>query len=316
MTARSESDEKYILDLAAEVLAEPDYRWQHSFPTLLGDAGQDGRQKPLPVDGYYPRHRLIVEYWEKQHSAPVSIMDEGMSISGVSRGHQRRLYDRRRSIWAQANGLRFVILDYRGFQSDEQGRLKRDPARDRQCVAQALRAAGVLGEPARTPLGLSRVSEEGAKGCFVCRLARGDPAFAPARILWRDQDTVACLNPFPVVYGHCLVAPAAHYEQVTGNVTLHQYLAQQRIVHAVAEAVRMALKPERMYILSLGGLQDSLHVHWHIVPCPPGLGVDEQELALLDAQGRGLLALSSDEVEVLARNILAKLPPWMRNDAS
>ena len=43
MPPRTEIDEKYILDLAAEVLAEPDYRWQHRFPTLVGDPGQDGR---------------------------------------------------------------------------------------------------------------------------------------------------------------------------------------------------------------------------------------------------------------------------------
>ena len=63
MTARSESDEKYILDLVARVLSEPDYRWQHRFPTLLGDPGKDGQRRALPVDGYFPRHRLIVEYW-------------------------------------------------------------------------------------------------------------------------------------------------------------------------------------------------------------------------------------------------------------
>ena len=149
MPPRTESDEKYILDLIAEILAEPDYRWQHRFPTLLGDPGQDGRRRPLPVDGYFPRHQLIVEYWEKQHSAPVPIMDEGATISGVSRGHQRRIYDQRRQAWAHANGLRFVILDHRGFDTDKRGRLLRDPSRDRQIIANSLHAAGVLAEPQR-----------------------------------------------------------------------------------------------------------------------------------------------------------------------
>lgn len=112
----------------AELLAEPDYRWQHRFPSLLGDAGTDGRRQPLPVDGYFPRHRLIVEYWERQHSAPVAIMDEGPTLSGVSRGDQRRLYDQRRQGWADANGLRLLILDYRGFETDERGRLRRGRA--------------------------------------------------------------------------------------------------------------------------------------------------------------------------------------------
>jgi len=112
VTRRADSDERYILDLAAEVLAEPDYLWQHRFPELLGDSDAAGKQHALPVDGYFPRHRLVIEYWEKQHSAPVPIMDEGPSVSGVSRGHQRRLYDARRMHWAEANGLRFVVLDY------------------------------------------------------------------------------------------------------------------------------------------------------------------------------------------------------------
>lgn len=96
MVPRTESDEKYVLDLVAQVLAEPDYRWQHRFATLLGDPGRDGKRRALPVDGYFPRHKLIVEYWERQHSAPVPIMDERLTISGVSRADQRRLYDQRR----------------------------------------------------------------------------------------------------------------------------------------------------------------------------------------------------------------------------
>lgn len=80
MPPRTESDEKHLLDLVAEILVEPDYRWQHRFPTLLGDPGQDGKRRPLPVDGYFPRHRLVVEYWERQHSAPVPIMDQGTTV--------------------------------------------------------------------------------------------------------------------------------------------------------------------------------------------------------------------------------------------
>jgi hypothetical protein len=167
MPPRTESDEKYILDLVAEILAEPDWRWQHRFPTLLSDPGRDGKRRSLPVDGYFPRHKLVVEYWEKQHSAPVPIMDEGPTVSGMSRGHQRRLYDQRRQAWAQANGLRFVVLDYRGFETDEQGRLVRDVGRDRQIAAEALRAAGVLGEPGCQGFDLDAYVQEVAQGCFM-----------------------------------------------------------------------------------------------------------------------------------------------------
>jgi diadenosine tetraphosphate (Ap4A) HIT family hydrolase len=313
MPPRKDSDEKYLLDLVAEVLAEPAYRWQHCFPSLLGDPGKDGKQRQLPVDGYYPRHRLVVEYWEKQHSAPVPIMDDGMTVSGVSRGDQRRLYDQRRQAWAQANHLRFVILDYRGFETDQQGRLVRHPARDRQVVADALRAAGVLGEPLQEQFDAEAYLREVAEGCFICRLARGDPKLAPHHVIWQSDAAIAFLNRYPTVYGYSLVAPVRHLEQAAGDFTLHEYLALQRVVHAVAEAVRQALRPERVYILSLGSQQANAHVHWHVVPCPPGLPFEQQQLALLDAQERGVLALSHEEGESLAARLLGYLPGWMRD---
>jgi diadenosine tetraphosphate (Ap4A) HIT family hydrolase len=313
MPSRIESDEKYVLDLVAEVLAEPDYRWQHRFPTLLGDPGQDGRRVPLPVDGYFPRHRLIVEYWERQHSASVPIMDEGMTISGVSRGDQRRLYDQRRQMWANANNMRLVILDYRGFETDQQGRLLRDPMADRRIVADALRAAGVISEPRRRHLDMETYLEEVRQGCFLCRLIQDDPTLPAHHIVWRNEDAIIFANRFPTVYGYLLVAPVTHLEQVSGDFSLVQYLALQRVVHAAAEAVRQALVPERVYLLSLGSQQANAHVHWHIVPCPPGVPFEEQQLALIDATRKGILELSPEEGEELVALLRRHLPPWMQD---
>ena len=312
MPPRTESDEKYLLDLVAEILSEPDYRWQHRFPTLLGDPDKDGRRRPLPVDGYFPRHRLIVEYWEIQHSAPVPIMDQGTTVSGISRGHQRRLYDQRRQSWADANGLRLVVLDYRGFETDEQGRLRRQPTRDRRIIADALQAAGVLAEPRRTDLDMDAYLKEVSKGCFICRLVKGDPSLAQHHVIWRDPDTIVFLNRYPTTYGYALVAPIAHREQVTGDFTLHEYLVLQRVIHGVAEAVRETLRPERVYVLSLGSQQANAHVHWHVVPCPPGLPLKEQQLSLLDAGKRGVLQLTSEEGQELAAQIREHLPKWMQ----
>lgn len=312
MPPRTDSDEKYILDLVAEILAEPDYRWQHKFPTLLGDPGRDGRRRPLPVDGYYPRHRLVVEYWEKQHSAPVPIMDEGNTVSGMSRGHQRRLYDQRRWAWVQAQGLQLVILDYRGFDTNQQGRLVRHRSRDRQIVAEALRAAGVHIEPAREPFDLGSYLQEVGQGCFVCRLVQGDAGLPAHHVIWRNAEAIAFLDRFPTVYGYTLVAPIAHREHVSGDFSLQQYLSLQRVVYAVAEAVRRSLKPERVYVLSLGSQQANAHVHWHVVPCPPGVPLEAQQGALVDKQKRGVLKLSDEEGRALTAQLRSQLPPWMR----
>lgn len=321
MVARTESDEKYLLDLVAEVLAEPDYRWQHRFPTLVGDPGKDGLSRPLPVDGYFPRHRLIVEYWEQQHSAPVPIMDERLTVSGVTSGHQRRLYDVRRREWAEANGMRLVILDYRGFPTDGRGRVVRNRARDIVIVTSALRAAGVTVEPGRIPFDQAAYLVEVRRGCFLCRLAHGDPELPAHHVIWRGRGTgrdaaMVFVNRFPVVYGQLLVAPLAHVEQVTGDLTLNDYLALQRVVHAAGEAVRLALKPERVYILSLGSKAANPHVHWHIVPCPPGLPFEEQQLALLDVEKRGVLSLTDEQGAELVQRIRAHLPAWMKESVT
>ena len=132
-------------------------------------------------------------------------------------------------------------------------------------------------------------------------------------IIWRYEKAIAFLNRFPTVNGYVLVAPVAHREQVTGDFTLYEYLALQRIVHAVSEAVRVALKPERVYVLSLGSQQANAHVHWHIVPCPPREPLEEQQLAMLDAEKRGILRLNDTEGEMLAELLRSHLADWMRD---
>jgi diadenosine tetraphosphate (Ap4A) HIT family hydrolase len=309
---RSQSDEKYILDLVAEVLAEPDYRWQHRFPTLVGDPGKDGKTSTLPVDGYFPRHRLIVEYWERQHSAPVPIMDEGMTVSGVSRGDQRRIYDQRRQQWADASGLRLVILDYRGFETDNAGSLLREPCHDLRVIAKALRDAGVLDEPRRRRFDTQRYLEDARQGCFICRLIASDPELPQHHVVWRDKEAIAFLNRFPTVHGYVLVAPVDHREEVTGDFSLHEYLALQRVIHAIGEAVRATFKPERLYVISLGSQQANSHVHWHVVPCPPGVPLEQQQCSLINAEERGYIEFSPAEGEALVEQIRGHLPAWMR----
>ena len=71
---RSDSDEKYVMDLVADIMGEC-YEWQKRFDMLLGDPDKNGRQTKLPVDAFFPNTKLIVEYREKQHSQPVNIMD-------------------------------------------------------------------------------------------------------------------------------------------------------------------------------------------------------------------------------------------------
>lgn len=130
-------DEHYILDLCDEVLGELSQR-QHKLPFLLGDMNAKGMRRHLPVDAYYPNCNLVVEYRELQHSEPVSIMDRRTTLSGVSRGEQRRKYDQRRRDVLAAYQIRLVELDYSMFVHDGRKRLTRDRVTDARIIRHAL----------------------------------------------------------------------------------------------------------------------------------------------------------------------------------
>lgn len=115
MATRAESDEHYVLDLCDEALGLPCDR-QTRFDWLLGDASPTtGRAARLPVDGYWPALRLVVEFQEKQHTEAVPLFDRRATVSGVTRGEQRRLYDQRKAELIPANGLRLVVIHKGAF---------------------------------------------------------------------------------------------------------------------------------------------------------------------------------------------------------
>jgi hypothetical protein len=130
------------MDLCDEVLGEVGRR-QHRFDWLLGDPGQSGRRVRLPVDGHWPGHGLVVEYREMQHDQPVAHFDKPhrMTVSGVHRGEQRAIYDRRREDLIPAHGLRLIILKPADLASDGRGRLRRQRFWDLEVVGAALKAA-------------------------------------------------------------------------------------------------------------------------------------------------------------------------------
>ncbi|HXP73556.1 MAG TPA: hypothetical protein VN823_05370 [Stellaceae bacterium] len=130
---RAASDEHYIIDLCDGVLGEKGQRQYKGFQFLKGDRGHR-----LPVDAYYPTRNLVVEYHEPQHSKGVPLWDRRMTRSGVSRGEQRKLYDKRRKDLLPLNGVKLVILDCSMFPCDARGRLKRESG-DEQIIRQELR---------------------------------------------------------------------------------------------------------------------------------------------------------------------------------
>lgn len=135
---RSSSDESYIIDLCDRVLNRQAKRQFIGFDFLRGDRGKNGTSRRLPVDAYYEDLRLVVEFWERQHTAAVPIMDQKQTISGCTRRDQRRIYDQRRKEMLPMNGVTLIILDYTNFQHDGKGRLIRDLVRDEEIVRKGL----------------------------------------------------------------------------------------------------------------------------------------------------------------------------------
>lgn len=129
---RANSDEYYVISLCNEALgmtAEQQYR----FPFLLGDSGT-----PLPVDAYYQKLNLVVEYYERQHTERVKFFDRRETVSGVSRGEQRKIYDERRRVELPKHGIKLVILQYSDFGDSK--KLKRDHAADLVTVKRIFKA--------------------------------------------------------------------------------------------------------------------------------------------------------------------------------
>ena len=149
------------------------------------------------------------------------------------------------------------------------------------------------------PAAYERRSREGP--CFVCETLAGNPDY-PGHLAWTDEDSVAFLARYNTLLGHTLVAPRAHREQVTGDFGMQEYLGLQRLVYLVGVALRRALPPERLYILSLGSQSGNRHVHWHVAPLPPGVPDQEQQFAAF-SWARGILALPDDDITDLARRI-------------
>ncbi|MDB5227002.1 MAG: hypothetical protein JWN78_1195 [Bacteroidota bacterium] len=138
--SRMQSDECYILDLCDEVLKQKAIR-QHRFDFLKGDTGVR-----LPVDAYYPPLNLVIEYREKQHTEEVKFFDKRITVSGMTRGEQRKRYDQiRRDILPQY-GIKLIELGYDDFEYSRSKKLIRNETNDIARIAKVLKGNKSIGK--------------------------------------------------------------------------------------------------------------------------------------------------------------------------
>ena len=141
--ARKDSDEHYVIGLCDNILGITGLR-QHRFDFLLGDANPKGKCAKLPVDVYYPVLNLVLEFQEQQHSKPVKLFDKPdvMTVSGVHRGEQRRIYDHRKVEVLPKHSIQLIVISFETFNCTHQNKIIRNFETD------LLRVKGILNEKA------------------------------------------------------------------------------------------------------------------------------------------------------------------------
>jgi diadenosine tetraphosphate (Ap4A) HIT family hydrolase len=139
------------------------------------------------------------------------------------------------------------------------------------------------------------------KPCFVCEIVAGVNELQQ-HFVYEDDKAVAFLDAHPRAYGYTLVAPKEHREHVTGDFSVEEYLDLQRLVYRVTEAVRQEVGAERMYLYTFGSNQGGAHVHWHVVPLPPGVPYEDQQGAWA-SWSKGVLKIPQEEMAALAARI-------------
>jgi diadenosine tetraphosphate (Ap4A) HIT family hydrolase len=151
-------------------------------------------------------------------------------------------------------------------------------------------------------LGTASYIRRGRSRCFVCAIADDDPAY-PHHVVHRDDDHIAFLAREATLWGHVLVAPRSHREEVTTAFTGDEYLRLQRLVQVIGNAVAGAVPCDRLYILSLGSRQLNRHVHWHVAPLPPGIPLARQQLRAFSRVLAGVIECPEVEWARLAGRI-------------
>jgi diadenosine tetraphosphate (Ap4A) HIT family hydrolase len=145
--------------------------------------------------------------------------------------------------------------------------------------------------------------ERARSACFVCELVAGTEGYEH-HVIHQDQLAVVFLAKYPNLYGHLLVAPIAHREHAVGDFTEGEYIDLQRTIHRAGRALTSVIETERLYINSLGSQQGNRHVHWHLLPLPPGVPYADQQMAVF-AEDAGWLQVDESELHQLADELRA-----------
>lgn len=123
-------DEHYVLDTCDKVLNQISLK-KYKFDFLVGDSG-----RKLPVDAYYEKLKLVIEYREKQHTEKVLFFDkpDKLTVSGVNRGEQRKIYDERRREILPKKNITLIEISYSDFDYNGKKKIIRNYNNDEKAI--------------------------------------------------------------------------------------------------------------------------------------------------------------------------------------
>ena len=134
--------QRYVTNLLEDLLGPAEI--EKRFDWARGDSRDPSRRGvPLPFDAVWEGRKLIVEIDERQHGEPVGFFDKPdvMTVSGVHRGEQRRLYDERKVRLALGRGYTVVRIPVSVLSMDGRG-LAYDRDVDEHAIVEIFRSAG------------------------------------------------------------------------------------------------------------------------------------------------------------------------------
>ncbi len=102
----------------------------------------------------------------------------------------------------------------------------------------------------------ARVTHRAPPVCELCAHDGGE-------VLWRDAACRVVLVADPDYPGYCRVIWNAHVREMTDLAGAGQQHCM-RVVCALEQALRTAVKPHKINLASFGNLTP--HLHWHVIP--------------------------------------------------
>jgi len=99
--------------------------------------------------------------------------------------------------------------------------------------------------------------------CTFCKIVRGE---ATSYMVFEDDISLAFLDHRPLLRGHCLLVPKAHYETL-GDLPAVLIAPFFAAVQLVARAVERGMEADGSFIAINNRISQSVpHLHAHVVP--------------------------------------------------